>query len=75
MKTCIGYGAYEGECGSAPDLKLNKAGLWCTRCELLRRETITAQMDHITSLFETGERTANVASGLLSSHHDTGGER
>jgi hypothetical protein len=52
MSVCIGYGEFKGSCGNGPDLDLNQAGLWCTRCELLRRDTISASMAKITAGFD-----------------------
>lgn len=49
---CIGFGEHEGACGDAPDYQLNKSGLWCTRCEHLRRQSITESMAKITAGFD-----------------------
>lgn len=46
---CIGYGIYEGKCQ-------NKAGTpwtpaWCMRCDVIRRKTITKQLEGIRDSF------------------------
>lgn len=48
-RRCVGYGRFD-TCGvllGPEDLALNGAGLWCVRCEVLRRETISAQMQAV----------------------------
>lgn len=53
-RRCVGFGQFD-TCGALlgpEDLALNGAGLWCVRCELLRRETITGQMAAIQESFE-----------------------
>lgn len=49
---CIGFGEFDGACGQKPDYDLNESGLWCTRCERLRREHISESMAKITASFE-----------------------
>lgn len=56
MSLCIGFGEHKGACGNAPDRELNESGLWCTRCERLRRKHITKQMLQIAALFENAKR-------------------
>ncbi len=50
---CIGYGPWEGKCE-------NEAGtpwtdLWCPRCDELRRETVTKQLEALAKRFEEEE--------------------
>ncbi len=42
---CIGFGIYEGKCSN----QINKARseYWCNRCENLRRDHITKQLEKI----------------------------
>lgn len=55
MTRCIGYGPYDNRrkdgtpCTNEAD---TPAGLWCKRCEGLRRRAITAQMADLTRRFE-----------------------
>jgi hypothetical protein len=49
LKICIGFGPYEGNCE-------NPAGTpwtphWCDRCDRLRRDTITKQLETIKAKF------------------------
>ena len=49
---CLGYGPYEGKCD-------NKAGTpwtkyWCPRCDELRREAITKQLEGLLTPEKSG---------------------
>jgi hypothetical protein len=48
-KRCIGFGQHEGIC--AYSATVQPALLWCQRCETLREEAITVQMENITAGF------------------------
>lgn len=58
MSRCIGYGEFDNRraggnaCTNEAD---TPAGLWCQRCEELRRSAISAQMAAVTRSFP-GER-------------------
>lgn len=45
MKFCIGFGKYERICGEG--LTKNDNPHWCKRCDKLRREHITRQLENI----------------------------
>ena len=47
-KRCIGFGEHEGKCATKPVGK----GLWCARCERLRRAHIDRRMKAIAETFE-----------------------
>ena len=49
-KHCIGYGEHEGRC-SFPIAKNSLH--WCERCEALRRERITRQLEDLVGGFGT----------------------
>lgn len=64
-RRCIGYGQFD-TCGALlgpKDLALNPVGLWCVRCEGLRRETISGQMESISVGFERLAREAEDGEG------------
>jgi hypothetical protein len=50
MSPCIGFGEFEGTCeNEAGDSPWSK--LWCLRCDRLRLDHITAQMEKISARF------------------------
>ena len=57
-KHCVGYGEYKGRCGFpiAED-----SPYWCVRCEVLRRKTITRQLEGLVAGF--GEPAGNAKGG------------
>jgi hypothetical protein len=61
-KRCIGFGEHEGIC--AYSATVQPALLWCQRCEALRIETITAQMDKIAASFEASSRALREVDGF-----------
>ena len=49
---CIGYEEFEKKCTNQPIPKDDfHSGYWCDRCENLRRETISKQMEDILKKF------------------------
>ena len=46
---CIGYGAYEGKCTYWPGIP--STPYWCKRCDDIRKETITKNLEEIRDSF------------------------
>lgn len=59
MSRCIGYYPYDNRLQDpaqhCPNEADTPAGLWCQRCEDLRRRAITAQLAAVTQGFSRGE--------------------
>jgi len=45
FKKCLGFGDYEGKCQNVAGTAFTP--YWCPRCDALRRDAITAQLDAI----------------------------
>ena len=51
---CIGFGKYKNKCSNKAGGKIKPTSkYWCDRCEKIRRETITKQMESILTSFKT----------------------